>query len=839
MATAPRIPSEFSFPVPRSPLVGRSQEAADLRRLLQCPEVSIVTITGPPGIGKTRLALHVAAELRGDFADGAYLVALSQLRDPGYVAMHIAEALGLPGDDNNVLPRLTSHLRQKQLLLLLDNFEHVIAAAPLVAELIAACPSLKVLATSREPLRLSCEHDFPLPSMALPDAAELLPLRELAQVDAVAFFVQRASTVNPTFELTEANASDVVAICRGLDGLPLAIELAAARTKLLSPAAIRARLANRLLLLTDGPRDHPPRLQSMRDAIAWSYDLLTPDEQAHLRRLSIFVDGFSPEGVERLVRAAEASGGGSPPALSREQMPFVPAPSLFRLGASLVDKSLVQPIADAGNQPRFRLLETIREFGLDLLADTGEEATIRDAHAQAFLTLAETAHPHLRSPEQAAWFTELEVELPNLRAALDWFEEQGDVLSALRLANALARFWEARGHLSEGRDRLRRLLQAAERAPANAIPALVRARAELWSGTLAHWQGDFAESITNCSVAFDRYVAAGDARGAAHALLRQGQSASFLGHLDRARSLMLESLRRFQTLGDDWGIALARTAIVNPLLEAGDLESAEQHLIESLALARKAADPDLLAMTLINVGWLASWRGEDSRAEAALQESHALFLMIGERRTLPYTLNLLGMLAWRQGNHARAASLLSEGLTLSRDLGSQLAIVNSLHALLHVATTAQPALAARWHGAAAAVREAIGNPIQPVERPLIESAVEQLRGALGESAFRAEFAVGLTMSVDAAIAEGLSFLASIALPVPCAEPDPGDASPLLTPRELDVLRLVVEGQTNTQIAAALFISHRTVRNHLSNIFAKLKVESRTAAATLALRNNLV
>jgi predicted ATPase/DNA-binding CsgD family transcriptional regulator len=839
MPTAPRIPSELSIPVPRSPLVGRSREAADLRRLLQCPEVSIVTVTGPPGIGKTRLALHVGAEIRRDFADGAYFVALAQLGDPGYLAKHIAEALGLPGDDN-AHARVTSHLRQKQLLLLLDNFEHVIAAAPFVAELIAECPSLKVLATSREALRLSSEHEFPLPPMALPDAAELMPLQDLALVDAVAFFVQRATTVNPTFALSESNVSDVVAICRGLDGLPLAIELAAARTKLLSPAAIRARLANRLLLLTDGPRDHPPRQQSMHDAIAWSYDLLTPDEQAHLRRLSVFVGGFSPEGVERLVRAAEASHGGTPPqAPGLARRPFVPAPSLFRLGASLVDKSLVQPEADCGDQPRFRLLETIREFGLDRLAAGGEESTIRDAHAHAFLTLAETAHPHLRGPKQAAWFTELEAEHPNLRAALDWFQECGDLLSALRLANALARFWEARGHLSEGRDRLRRLLAAADQACSNAIPELVRARAELWSGTLAHWQGDFAESITCCSIAFNRYVASGDERGAAHALLRQGQSASFQGHLDRARSLMLESLRRFQALNDDWGIALARTAIVNPLLEAGDLASAEQHLIESLPLARKVADPDLLAMTLINVGWLASWRGEDARAEAALRESHDLFLMIGERRTLPYTLNLLGMLAWRHGNHARAASLLCEGLTLSRDLGSHLAIVNSLHGLMHVAATEQPALAARLHGAAETVRASIGNPIQPVERPMVDAAVDQFRLALGEETFRAEFAAGLTMSVDAAIAEGLSFLATLALRDQCAEPDLGDVSPTLTSRELDVLRHVVEGQTNSQIAAALFISHRTVRNHLSNIFAKLKVESRTAAAAYALRNNLV
>jgi predicted ATPase/DNA-binding CsgD family transcriptional regulator len=823
MIAASRSPGESNLPIARTTLVGRERELAAVRTLLLRPDVPLLALFGPGGIGKTRLALQVAADLREHFADGVCFVPLAPIHAPALVAGAIATALAIPDGGGGGADRLGAYLRSREILLVLDNCEHLVAGAPVVSllsGLLASCPSLRVLATSRERFQLSDEHNFPVPVLAAPDLDALPPVADLARIDAVALFVQRAAAVDPAFALTTENAADIAEICVRLDGLPLAIELAAARIRHLTPAALRARLANRLLLLADGPRDQPPRLRSMRDAIAWSYDLLTAEEQALFRRLAVFVGGFTLEEAEWIAGLDVVS--------------------------SLVDKSLISATGHGGQDVRLRLLETMREYALERLFAAGEADAARSAHAHAFLNFAESCEARLRGPQQTLWCDRLESEHPNLRAALTWFLTSGELVPALRLAGALGRFWEARGHRTEGRRWFADLLTAADRESAAIVPPLVRAKAELWAGVLAYWQDDYQEVDAILARALPRFDAAGDDWGAALALLTLGQSATYQGKLPEGCALIRASLDRFRAIDDAWGIAVAQSVLVNPLLEAGDLASVEQLLAENIPLVRTVGDPNLLTLNLINLGWLASWRGDDIAAEQALTESLDLFRECGDRRSAPYTLNLLALVAWRRGERGRASSLLVEGLTLSRDLGTKLGVLNSFVALSTVAVTdAKFDSAARLLGAADAIRAAIGSPIQPVERPEIEAKSAAVRAALGDEAYAAAWKAGRALSSDDAIAEGLALAAEAATPAPPSESPDRDASAAsgdacgLTARELEVLRLIVEGHSNPRIAAALFISHKTVRNHVTSILTKLGVETRTAAASSALRRGLV
>ncbi len=783
-ARSPHLPGGLL--VPPTPLVGREREVAAIVALLSRAEVRLVTLTGPGGVGKTRLALRVAVTIGQRFADGVVFVPLAPIRDPAFVAAAIAQSLGVQDvGDRPVTERLIDVLHARPTLVVLDNFEQVLDAGPLVAKLLAACPSVKILVTSRAVLRLSGEHDVPVPPMALPPMAAGLSADEASASEAVQLFLARARAARPDFALTDTNAAAVAAVCRRLDGLPLALELAAARIAHLPLTALLSRLELRLPLLTGGPRDLPSRLQTMRDAIAWSYDLLAPEQQTLFRRLAVFVGGFTPEA------AADVYG----PLAPSDRGPATGVDAVFDGIAALIDQSLVQAIDGPDGEPRYRMLETIREYGLERLGATGEEAATQERLAAWGVALAERAEPalFLRS-DHGRWANRLTTEHDNLRAALAWAEETGAAETDLRLAGGLWWFWYLRGHWSEGRRWLERALARNVGAPAAA-----RARALVGVGTLAHFQGDDARAVAVTEEGLALWRQVGDPRGAGYALLLLGAVAEDRGDYDPAV----------------------------PLLE------------EALSLLRDAGYQALATQTLYHLGVVTHGQGDHARATMLLEEALALSRELGDAWNTAIALLHLGLVAGELGDHGRAGACFAEGLALHRAGGNKEGIVKGLASIAVLATTRRlPQVAARLFAAAEALAEELGYRFALPERAIYERAQRQARAALGEPAFAAARTQGRALDLDQAIAEAEATVAAVSGP-DSREPTAATASGGLTAREVEVLRLVAEGLTDQQIADALFVSRRTATSHLTNILAKLGLENRAAAAAYAVRHGLV
>ena len=799
-----------NLPLELSSFVGREQEGAEVKRLLLEEKNRLLTLTGSGGCGKTRLALAVAVEVVENFEEGGvWWVELANLSDPNLVAPAVAAALGVrEASGRSLTEMLVEHLNKKpnkkKTLLVLDNCEHLIdACATLSDTLLRACPTLQILATSREALRVAGERAWLVPSLSLPDTDLPLPLQELRRYEAVDLFVERATQVTSRFEVTEENASAVARLCRRLDGVPLALELAAARTKVLCVGQILARLEDSLKLLTMGSdRTAPTRQRTLRGTLDWSYQLLSEQERKLFGRLSTFAGGWTLE-------AAEAVGAGD----------GIEEGEVLELLSRLVDKSLVVFEAGPEHEARYGMLEPVRQYGRERLEERGEtEQEVRERHARYYLTLAEGAEAELRNQE--AWLERLEKEHGNFRAALSWAldeqdtqhpEEEERAQLGLRLAAALSqgRFWAPYGP-SEGHRWLERGL-----ARSGAAPTSLRAKA----------------------------------------LNQAGWLAIYLGHYQQAVALLEEGLALFKEMGDTPGAVVSLAHLGHMALHGGDRERASMLGREAEALRQELADRQVIAFLLIFLSMVALVEGDRDRSVELSEESLALHRELGDLRGTAMCLTILGITALERGDAERAAVLYEEDMHILRGLRDKTGTSYGLRGLAGVATLQrEPIRAARLWGADEALREAIGLPLSYLDRshPDHEGLLAAARSQLDEVAWEAAQAEGRAMTPEQAVEYALKVEEEQEEPeeeqAPPGAPSTSATTTIAPPpsypgglsaREAEVLKLVAKGLTDAQVAEKLFISPRTVSGHLTSVYDKLGVNSRPAATRFAAEHDLL
>ncbi|MFN8591064.1 MAG: LuxR C-terminal-related transcriptional regulator [Thermomicrobiales bacterium] len=802
--TSATTPLDGRLPTLLTSFIGREREVDQVGSLVRRDDIRLVTLTGPGGVGKTRLAIAVANHLARERCDSIAFVGLAPVRRADRVAAAIAQALGISLTDDGPLPvALVNALGDRPLLLVLDNFEHVLPAAPLLADLLATPAGLTILVTSRTPLHISGEQEYPVPPLALPaaDAAT----SGVADAPAVQLFVARAAAVDPTFAVNDDNAGAIAAICARLDGLPLAIELAAARSKVLPPAILLPRLARRLPLLTNGPHDAPARLQTMQEAITWSHDLLPEEERVLFRRLAVFVGGFD-------LAAAEAVCTGMAPARMTAAPPGL---SFLDQFTSLVDKSLIQASPGSIRGPRFTLLETIREFALERLEAAGEGDRARAAHADYFVSLDGRLDPNLTAPgervDERLW--EIEADYPNFRAALVHLAQTNQAERVERLAGALSIYYHHRGDLAEGRHWVSWGL---DNSPEKLSPWRVRALNGLslivWSQGESALAAELAESAQVMAEILD------DRDQIALAVHLRGIAALTQGQLGLARDLMERTLRLQRELALPSQGAMATRVLGVVAYAAGDLDGCAQHAESALAAFRTIGNPSGAAGAIELLGRVAHGRDDDRTAAAHYQDALHLWTMIDARWSTA-------------GVHPIAPE--ATGFPRWAGIDDRRMILSAMSGLATIAAQhAQQRQSAVLLGAVDRRRETLSTHVSPSLTAHLERTRVSMRAALGPVEFATQYAAGQRLRLADAVALAMSIRAG-------APPHHATTGHPLTARQLEILRLVVAGSTDREIAETLFIGHRTAQDHVSNLIGKLGVANRTEAAAFAVREGLV
>src|SRR5215213_6584953 len=878
------------MPVSRDAFLGREQETRDLLKLLARPDLACLTVLGPGGVGKTRLMTQVAEQLAHDrrepFPDGIWFVPLATVTDPNRVPMAVAHVLDLELGDEPASATVVEFLRERETLLILDNLEQVIEAAPFVAEIAAECCDVKIVVTSRRPLRINGEQEYILAPLPLPDVDGGQSTDALEENPAVALFIQRARKVNPHIQFDERALAQIAEICRALDGLPLAIELAGARTKALSPSALVTQLGNRLRVLTGGPRDAPSRQQTLRSAIAWSYDILRPEEQRLFRHLAVFTGSFSLSMVEALEgRQGERGKDGQE---STSPHPLTPSPPLLDLISNLVDHSLTQAVETDLDDPRWRMLQTIQEFSRESLAAAGEEQPLCRAHAVVVADLAARAEVGFYGKDQADWLKRLTAEEANIRAALEWSLVHDERELSLRIAGSIWRFWSLRHAGNEGRRWLARALAApgdvsqfalgigyrgtgclaedvgdyetAERSHRQALAVWEelgdqqrRARSLDDLGNVAHDQGDFPRAIELHNQAYEVAKAAGDRRFMASARANLGSAYFLQGNIVAARDEW-QGVLDSNTIDDPVSRAMVMNNLAAACLQLGDLDQARSILENALVIHQELGTLTTRADVYVNLSDVATRQGERERARVLFEQGIELYRLAEDPKGLHSAYFNLGIVQIDAGDPRAALTSFEEALRFADRATNRMGIADGIDRIASLAIGTNLAeSAAALAGAAQAIRDRAGAPGIPAHHAFAAQLHKELRNALSVTTYEAAFAEGRELSPRQATARAFELSARLAdtervavnvqpaaVAPPQVAPSEAGTNPFrLTKREIEVLRLLSEGRTDREIAAALFISPRTANSHVTNIFGKMGVDSRAAAVAAAFRKHLI